>query len=124
MAVLRDDKIVNGKDLKEFGKSVKKYHDENTNGEALSTKEVDDISVEVFGIIIPDVETVTLSLAGTNTATISTNPTGCTFTSVDDTIATVDSSTGVVTGVKEGTTEIKISKSGLSDTYVAVKVEA
>lgn len=124
MAVLRDDKIVNGKDLKEFGKGIKEYHDRNTNGETLTTDEVNDICVEVFNIIIADKTEITLSLSGTNTDTITTNPTGCTFTSLDDTKATVDSSTGVVTGVAEGETEIKISKSGLSDTYVTVKIEA
>lgn len=124
MAVLRDDKIVNGKDLKEFGKNIKQYHDENSNGEALSTQEVDDISVEVFNIIIPDKTEITLSLAGTTTETITTNPTGCTFTSLDNTKATVNSSTGEVTAVAEGNTEIKISKSGSSDTYVKVTITA
>ena len=124
MAVLRDDKIVNGKDLKDFGKNIKAYHDANSNGEALSTKEVDDICVEVFEIIIPDKTEITLSLAAATPETISTNPTGCTFESLDTNIATVDSSTGEVTAVAIGETEVKISKTGLSNTYVKVKVEA
>lgn len=124
MAVDKMKKVVNGEDLEEFGKLAKKYHDENNSGEALTTKEVDDICVDVFKMIIPDKTDITISLAAATTEIITTNPTGCTFTSLDTAIATVDSSTGEVTAVAQGDTEIKISLSGYTDTYVKVTITA
>jgi hypothetical protein len=56
------------------------------------------------------------------TETITSNVTGSKFESADSTVATVDPSTGVVTGVKEGTTTITVTTPAGQTATVTVTV--
>lgn len=56
-----------------------------------------------------------------STFNLVTNPTGVTFTSMDDAIAKVDAS-GTVTGVKDGKTTIEIEMSGYNTLSIPVEI--
>ncbi|MGN0592431.1 MAG: glycoside hydrolase family 48 protein [Ruminococcus sp.] len=74
---------------------------------------------EVLSVTPEDIE-----IAVGETETLKANKDGCTFTSADESIATVDPSTGVVTGIAAGETTITVTDSEGNTATATVTVTA